>query len=183
MVLRGAVLTPDHRLARASSSHATSDICTYRVHQAGSRASGFPDGDGAEEYEPSQPLHDFTTSDAPAGAVAGPPVPPPTAGRERREALAHNRGRARGTRDESDPSEPVPDDDDDDEMSEGEEATSPQSESSEDGDDDTGLDSEDRDDVEAGSVASSDTGASDSGIDGDSSESMPRKRTKRASRS
>ncbi|GMP87938.1 hypothetical protein CsSME_00040110 [Camellia sinensis var. sinensis] len=120
------------------------------------------------------------TLDVSAGAVAGPSAPPPVAGRGRWEALARSRGRARGTRDESGPSKPILDDDDG-ETSEDEEAASPQSESSEDGESDVGLDSEGGDNAEADSAASLDTGASDSGADGDSSESMPRKRTKRAS--
>ncbi|XP_028067183.1 late secretory pathway protein AVL9-like [Camellia sinensis] len=117
------------------------------------------------------------TPDAPAGAATGPSEPPPTVGIERREAPARSRGRARGTCDESGPSEPARDDDDD-ETGEDDEAASPQSESSEDGDDNAGSDSEGGDDTEAGSA-----GASDSGADGDSSRSVPRKRTKRASQS
>ncbi|GMP32770.1 hypothetical protein CsSME_00006381 [Camellia sinensis var. sinensis] len=124
------------------------------------------------------------TPDAPAEAAAGPSVPSLAAGRWRWKAPVRSRGRARATHDESGHLEPVLDDDDDaDETSEDEEAVSPQSKSSEDGDDDTGLDSEGGDDAEAGSTASSDTGASNSGADGDSSESVPRKRTKKASRS
>ncbi|XP_028104584.1 RNA-binding protein with serine-rich domain 1-like [Camellia sinensis] len=121
------------------------------------------------------------TLDIPAGAVMGPSVPSPTARRERREDPARSRGRARGIRDESGRSEPILDDDDD-KTSEDEEAASPQLESSEDGESDVGLDSESEGNAEVSSVASSDLGAFDNGVDGDSFESMLRKRTKRASR-
>ncbi|XP_028092680.1 GPI-anchored CFEM domain protein A-like [Camellia sinensis] len=81
--------------------------------------------------------------------------------------------------------------DDDNETSEDEEPASPQSESSEGGDDDTGSGSEGGDDAEegskdgtGGSSGSSFGSDSDSGADSDSSEfTLPRKRTKRASRS
>ncbi|XP_028091054.1 RNA polymerase II-associated factor 1 homolog [Camellia sinensis] len=130
-----------------------------------------------------------------APAVAAAPalaVPPPAARRRERQAPARCRGRARGTRDESDPSESILSDDDV-ETSDSEEAASQHSKSSESGND-VGSGSENRgDDAEEGSGAESEDdassssgseSASDNGADGDSApeSSPPGKRTKRASR-
>ncbi|XP_028098371.1 RNA polymerase II-associated factor 1 homolog [Camellia sinensis] len=158
--------------------------CTYRVHRAGPRTSGFPDRDGAEEHEPAQPLQESDPS--PTGHSRRSCSRTISASSDSMERETRGSGtqprESKGTHDKSGPSEPALDDDDD-EIGEDEEAANPQSESSEDRDDDADLDSEDGDNAEAGSAASSDIEASDSGTDGDCSESMPMKRTKRASRS
>ena len=84
------------------------------------------------------PFHISATLDVPARATTGPSAPPLAAGRERWEAPARSRGRARGTYDESGPTELVLDDDDDETNDDEGEAVSLQSESFEDVEGDTG---------------------------------------------
>ncbi|GMQ02233.1 hypothetical protein CsSME_00048557 [Camellia sinensis var. sinensis] len=98
---------------------------------------------------------------APAGAPAGPSMPPKAAGEAGRGMSIHSRGRHRRTRTESSSREPTPDDDESDE-----EAVCPQSESSQDGD-------------EVGDDLGSDAG---SGADGGDPGPSSRKRTRRDSR-
>ncbi|GMQ04501.1 hypothetical protein CsSME_00049897 [Camellia sinensis var. sinensis] len=120
---------------------------------------------------------------APATAPA-PSLPPPAAKRRERWAPARNREerRSRGWRS---PLKPVLSDDNA-ETSGSEEAVSPQPESSESGHDSgsrSGGDDESGSGADIGDDSSSSSASeSDNGADGDSSESPPKKRTKRASR-
>ncbi|GMP27647.1 hypothetical protein CsSME_00003542 [Camellia sinensis var. sinensis] len=124
---------------------------------------------------------------APAAVAPGPSVSLPAARRER-QAPARSRGRARSARAESGPSKPILSKDDT-VTSEAEEATSQHAESSQSGDDNADSGSASGDATEPSSeIESSDdfgfgsASGSNSGADGDSFESSPRKRTKRASR-
>ncbi|GMP35857.1 hypothetical protein CsSME_00008156 [Camellia sinensis var. sinensis] len=115
-------------------------------------------------------------SGAPAGVAVGPSAPPPAAGREGRGASVRSRGRDGRTHTESSSRGLIPDDDESDED---EELASPKSVSSQ-GGDDAGDSSEEG----SGDGSGSDPGSGvDGGAGGDSSEAMPMKKAKTASRS